>query len=119
MCGENSFNVFQQLFMVVWIPISATLFRRAVLTLWRAFLFLGLRFFLFSSFYSVVSAAFLWSDWVNLEVCYPTLHVYGIVAHAVGITVNSDASPLQHNDIVLARWRDQPTKQPSPMDSAS
>ena len=60
-----------------------------------------------------------WSDWVNLEVCYPTLHVYGIVAHAVSITVISDASPLQHNDIVRAGWRDQPTKQPSPTDSSS
>jgi hypothetical protein len=28
-----------------WVPISAMLFRRAVLTLWHAFLFLGLRFF--------------------------------------------------------------------------
>ena len=61
----------------------------------------------------------LWSDWVNLEVCNPTHHVYGIVALAVSITVISDASPLQHNDIVLAGWRDQPTKQPSPTDSAS
>jgi hypothetical protein len=51
----------------------------------------------------------IWSDWVNLEVCYPTLHVYGIVAHAVSITVISDASPLQHNDIVRAGWRDQAT----------
>jgi hypothetical protein len=29
--------------MVLWVPISATLCRRAVLTLWHAFLFLGLR----------------------------------------------------------------------------
>jgi hypothetical protein len=33
------------LFMALWVPISATLFRRAVLTLWHAFPFLGLRFF--------------------------------------------------------------------------
>jgi hypothetical protein len=32
------------LFMALW-PISATLFRRAVLTMWHVFLFLGLRFF--------------------------------------------------------------------------
>jgi hypothetical protein len=31
--------------MALRVPISATLFRRAALTLWRAFLFLGLRFF--------------------------------------------------------------------------
>jgi hypothetical protein len=31
--------------MALWVPISATLFRRAVLTLSHAFLFLGLRFF--------------------------------------------------------------------------
>jgi hypothetical protein len=33
--------------MALWVPISATLFRRAVLVLWHAFLFLGLRFFSF------------------------------------------------------------------------
>jgi hypothetical protein len=37
--------VFLLLFMALWVPISATLFKRAVLTLWLAFLFLGLRFF--------------------------------------------------------------------------
>jgi hypothetical protein len=31
--------------MALWVPISATLFRRAVLMLWLAFLLLGLRFF--------------------------------------------------------------------------
>jgi hypothetical protein len=31
--------------MVLWVPISATLCRRAVLMLWHAFLFLGLRLF--------------------------------------------------------------------------
>jgi uncharacterized membrane protein len=31
--------------MALWVPISATLFRRAVLTLWHAFMFLGLRVF--------------------------------------------------------------------------
>jgi hypothetical protein len=52
MCGENSCNVFLLLFMVLWVPISATLPRRAVLMLWHAFLFLGLRFFpLFFLFY--------------------------------------------------------------------
>jgi hypothetical protein len=46
MCDVNSCNVFLLLLMVFWVPISATLFRRAVLMLWHAFrLFLGLRFF--------------------------------------------------------------------------
>jgi hypothetical protein len=45
MCDVNSSNVFPLLFMALWFPISATLFERAVLTLWHAFLFLGLRFF--------------------------------------------------------------------------
>jgi hypothetical protein len=45
MCDVNSCNVFTQLFMARWVPISATLFMRAVMTLWHAFLFLGLRFF--------------------------------------------------------------------------
>jgi hypothetical protein len=40
-CGDNSCNVFLLLFMVLWVPIFATLCRRAVLTLWHAFLFLG------------------------------------------------------------------------------
>jgi hypothetical protein len=40
--------------MALWVLISATLFRRAVLVLWHAFLFFGLRFFfppLLSSFF--------------------------------------------------------------------
>jgi hypothetical protein len=45
MCGESSCNVFLLLFTVPWVPISVTLFRRVVLVLWHAFLFLGLRFF--------------------------------------------------------------------------
>jgi hypothetical protein len=45
MSDVNSCNVFLLLFMVLWVPISATLFRRAVLTLWYAFMFLGFRFF--------------------------------------------------------------------------
>jgi hypothetical protein len=45
MCDVNSYNAFLLLFMVLWVPISATLCRRAVLKLWHAFLFLGLRFF--------------------------------------------------------------------------
>jgi hypothetical protein len=46
MCDVNPCNVSLQLFMALWVPISATLFKRAVLTLWHAFMFLGLRFFL-------------------------------------------------------------------------
>jgi hypothetical protein len=45
MCDVNSCNVFLLLFMALWVPISTTLFRRAVLMLWHAFLFLGLRFY--------------------------------------------------------------------------
>jgi hypothetical protein len=45
MFDVNSCNVFLLLFMALWVPISATLFRRAALMLWHAFLFLGLRFF--------------------------------------------------------------------------
>jgi hypothetical protein len=45
MCDVNSCNVFLLFFMALWVLISATLFRKAVLVLWHAFLFLGLRFF--------------------------------------------------------------------------
>jgi hypothetical protein len=45
MCGESLCNVFLLLFMVLWVPISVMLCRRAVLMLWHAFLFLGLSFF--------------------------------------------------------------------------
>jgi hypothetical protein len=45
MCDVNSCNAFLLLFMALWAPTSATLGRRAVLMLWHAFLFLGLRFF--------------------------------------------------------------------------
>jgi hypothetical protein len=45
MCDVNSGNVIVLLFMVLWVPISATLCRRVVLTLWHAFLFLGLSYF--------------------------------------------------------------------------
>jgi hypothetical protein len=38
MCDGNSCNVFLLLFMALWVPISAKLFKRAVLTLWHAFL---------------------------------------------------------------------------------
>jgi Na+(H+)/acetate symporter ActP len=58
MSAVNSCNIFLLFFMALWAPISATLFMRAVLTLWHAFLFLGLRFFLFSSFCLVASTAF-------------------------------------------------------------
>jgi hypothetical protein len=37
--------------MALWVPISATLFRRAVPMLWHAFLFLGLRFSPLSFFF--------------------------------------------------------------------
>jgi hypothetical protein len=45
MCDVNSCNAFLLLFMTLSVPISRTLFGRAVLTLRHAFLFLGLRFF--------------------------------------------------------------------------
>jgi hypothetical protein len=44
MCGENPCNVFVLLVMGPWVSISVTLCKRAVLILWHAFLFLGLRF---------------------------------------------------------------------------
>jgi hypothetical protein len=44
-CGENLCNVFLLLFMVLWVPISEALCMKAVLMLWHAVLFLGLRFF--------------------------------------------------------------------------
>jgi hypothetical protein len=44
--------------MALWVLISATLVRRAVLVLWHAFLFLGLMFFfsLLSSFFCLVAS---------------------------------------------------------------
>jgi hypothetical protein len=45
MCDVNSCNAFLLLFMLLWVPISVTLCRRAVRTLRHAFMFLGLRFF--------------------------------------------------------------------------
>jgi hypothetical protein len=50
MCGESSCNVFMMFFMAFWVPISATFCKRAILMLWHAFLFLGLRFFPLSFF---------------------------------------------------------------------
>jgi hypothetical protein len=43
MCGDNSCNVFLLLLMLLWVLVLAMLCRRAVLMLWHAFLFLGLR----------------------------------------------------------------------------
>jgi hypothetical protein len=48
MCGESSCNVFLLLFMALWVPFSAMLYRRALLMLWHAFLFLGLNKFFWS-----------------------------------------------------------------------
>jgi hypothetical protein len=45
MCDVNSCNVFLLLFMVLWVPISATLCKRSLLTVWHTFLFLGLELF--------------------------------------------------------------------------
>jgi hypothetical protein len=53
MCDVNLCNVFLLLFMALWVYISATLFRRATMTLWHAFMFLessGLVFFSFLFF---------------------------------------------------------------------
>jgi hypothetical protein len=52
MCGESSCNVFLLLFMALWVPISAMLCMRAVLMMWHAFLFLGLTFVRFSSYFA-------------------------------------------------------------------
>jgi hypothetical protein len=44
--GDVRREFMQRLFMVLWVPISATLYcMRAGLTLWHGFMFLGLRFF--------------------------------------------------------------------------
>jgi hypothetical protein len=59
MWGEISCNVFTPLSIVLWVHIYAKLFRRAVLMLWHAFLFLGLRVFpLFFFSFGGASAAF-------------------------------------------------------------
>jgi hypothetical protein len=67
MCDVNSCNVFVLLFMVLWVLISATLFKRAVLVLWHAYLFLGLRknFPSFLLFCLVVSTAFSYKKYLN------------------------------------------------------
>jgi hypothetical protein len=46
MCDVNLCNIFMRLFMALWVPICMTLFRRAMLTLWHAFLGLGFFHFL-------------------------------------------------------------------------
>jgi hypothetical protein len=43
--GDVRREFMQRLFMVLWVHVSATLCWRAVLTLWHAFVFLGLRCF--------------------------------------------------------------------------
>jgi hypothetical protein len=43
MCGENSNNVSPLFFMVIWVHVFSTLCKRAMLMLWHAFMFLGLR----------------------------------------------------------------------------
>jgi hypothetical protein len=48
MCGDNSYNVFMVLFTVLWVPIFATPCMKAMLMLWHAFVFLGLRHVSFS-----------------------------------------------------------------------
>jgi hypothetical protein len=45
MCDVNLCSVFMMLFMALWVFVSATLCTRAVLTLWHAFMFLGIRVF--------------------------------------------------------------------------
>jgi hypothetical protein len=54
--GENLCIVFLLLVMVLWVPISATLCRRAVLMMCHAFMFLGL--VLFSLFFFLLGV--LW-----------------------------------------------------------
>jgi hypothetical protein len=61
MCDVNTCNVFLMLFMVLCAPIFATLCRRAVLTLWHAFLFLGLSFFPLFFFFA------WWPYWLQKE----------------------------------------------------
>jgi membrane protein implicated in regulation of membrane protease activity len=53
----------QRLFMVLWVSISAMLCMRAVLTLWHAFMFLGLRFFLLFAWWPVLFSCKKLSDY--------------------------------------------------------
>jgi hypothetical protein len=43
MCGVITFDVFLILLMALWVLIFATLYKRALLMLWHAFMFLGRR----------------------------------------------------------------------------
>jgi hypothetical protein len=81
MCDVNSCNVFVLLFMALWVPTSATLFRRAVLMRWHAFLFLGLRFFLFSSFRLVAFTAFSCKIFFYYNEISGIVSIDGIFAH--------------------------------------
>jgi hypothetical protein len=63
MCDVNICNVFLLLFMALRVPISATLFKKAVLALWHAFMFLGLRF---SSLCLVAFSAFSCNKFVDV-----------------------------------------------------
>jgi hypothetical protein len=62
MCGENSCNG-SLFFMVLWVPIFAALCWRAVLMLWHAFLFLGLRSV---GFFSLLAGLLLLAWWLSL-----------------------------------------------------
>jgi hypothetical protein len=72
-CDVNSCNIFMLLFMVLWVPISATPCKRTVLTLWQAFLFLGLRFF--SSFLLFA----WWPPLLFLVKDFSILHMYIVI----------------------------------------
>jgi hypothetical protein len=81
MRGENSCNVFLLLFMVLWVLTFPTLCKRAVLMLWHAFLFLGLRpvgFFLLLSFCLAVSTSFYLAA-INLNLLVDFATFFAIV----------------------------------------
>jgi hypothetical protein len=77
LCGESSCNLF------LLVPVSATLFRRAVLTQWHALLFLGLR----------VSPSFLLFAWWPPQLflvrnCHNLLTYMNYIAHPKNLSTN-------------------------------
>jgi hypothetical protein len=64
-------------FTVLWVPVFETLWKRAVLMLWQAFLFLGLRpvgFILFAIFCLVSFTAYLVNNIWNSLHAFDSLH---------------------------------------------
>jgi hypothetical protein len=84
MCGDNSScNFFLRLFMVLWVPISATLCWRAMLMLWHAILFLGLRFFRLFFFLLGGLCRFFFYDYLSIY------SIQGLGIRAIGQTLRA------------------------------